>query len=186
MVEREAAHDNFMDLGLIHIYTGTGKGKTTSAVGLATRALGNGLKVCYVSFHKRPEKYGYTEMKILTQAGALVLNRAKGHPHLDRSIDPAVVSAEAYAALDELEAMLAKEHYDLLIMDEIIISVRDEYITEQRLIDFVQCKPENLELVMTGRGATPALMELADYVSEVNKVKHPFDQGIMSRSGIEY
>lgn len=175
-----------MNLGLIHIYTGTGKGKTTSAVGLACRALGTGLKVCYVSFHKRPEKYGYTEMKILTQAGALVLNRAKGHPHLDKSIDPQVVSEEAYAALDELENRLSQEHFDMLIMDEILISVRDQYITEQRLIDFVQRKPEQLELVLTGRGATPNVMALADYVSEINKIKHPFDQGILSRSGVEY
>ncbi len=175
-----------MSLGLIHIYTGTGKGKTTSAVGLATRALGRGLKLCYVSFHKRPEKYGYGEMNILRQCGATVLNRAKGHPALDKSIDPVVNSQEVYAALDELEELIKTEKFDMLIMDEIIISVRDHYITEERLLDFITRKPEQMELVMTGRGATDALKECANYVSEINKIKHPFDEGILSREGIEY
>ncbi len=175
-----------MSLGLIHIYTGTGKGKTTSAVGLATRALGRGLKLCYVSFHKRPEKYGYGEMNILRQCGATVLNRAKGHPALDKSIDPIVNSQEVYAALDELEELIKKEEFDMLIMDEIIISVRDNYITEERLLDFIARKPEQMELIMTGRGATEALKARANYVSEINKVKHPFDEGIFSREGVEY
>lgn len=173
-------------LGLIHIYTGDGKGKTTSAVGLATRALGSGLRVCYCSFHKRPEKYGYTEMDSLRKLGATVYNFAKGHPHLDRSIDENTIKKEVPEAIDFLKNMLKTEHFDLLIMDEILISVRDSYLPEGVLIDFIQQKPKHLELVLTGRAATENVMQLADYVTFCKKMKHPYDKGIMSRAGIEF
>ncbi len=172
--------------GLVHIYTGDGKGKTTSAIGLATRALGGGFNVCYCSFHKRPERYGYTEMDSLRKLGARVENFAKGHPHLDRSLDPVVIGREAVEALDYIAEVINSGDYQLLIMDEVIISVRDNYITEERLLQFVDQKPEGLELVLTGRGATPKLIERADYVSNVQKIKHPFDSGVMSRKGIEF
>lgn len=172
--------------GLIHIYTGDGKGKTTSAVGLAARALGGGLKVCYVSFHKRPELYGYTEMDSLRALGAKVINFAKGHPHLDSSIKRQTMVEEVSEGLIALRDLLKKEQLDLLIMDEILISVRDNFIREEEVIDFIQSKPSDLELVLTGRGATPALIELADYVSCVQKIKHPFDRSVPSRKGIEY
>lgn len=172
--------------GLIHIYTGDGKGKTTSAVGLATRALGSGLKVCYVSFHKRPELYGYAEMDSLRKLGATVFNYAKGHPLLDKSIDEKKIIGEVETGLQEIEQLIPTEQFDLLIMDEIIISVRDKYISEKRITDFIRKKPHTLELVMTGRGATPALIEVADYVSNIQKIKHPYDEGVTSRKGIEY
>ena len=172
--------------GLVHIYTGDGKGKTTSAVGLATRALGRGLKVCYVSFHKRPEKYGYSEMEILRKAGALILNRAKGHPKLDKSIDVVQNSKEVKEAIEEISELIVDQKFDLLILDEIVISVRDKYISEDRILKFIEDKPVSMELVITGRGATIDLIEVADYVSNITKIKHPFDKGILSREGIEY
>ena len=175
-----------MQSPLVHIYTGDGKGKTTSAVGLAARALGRGLKVCYVSFHKRPEKYGYSEMETLARSGAMILNRAKGHPKLDRTIDPIKNSQEVRSAIEEVKELIASTYFDLLILDEIIISVRDGYIAEETLLEFVASRPSHLELVMTGRGATPALIDAADYVSNITKVKHPFDRGIKSREGVEY
>ncbi|MFR9524109.1 MAG: cob(I)yrinic acid a,c-diamide adenosyltransferase [Rikenellaceae bacterium] len=175
-----------MDFGLVHIYTGEGKGKTTSAIGLATRALGGGFRVCYTSFHKRPERYGYTEMDALRGMGATVLNFAKGHPKLDRTIDPEVTKRESVEAIEEIKRLIEEQEFDMLIMDEILISVRDNYIEEHVLVDFIERKPKHLELVLTGRGATPCVMELADYVSYIEKVKHPFDQGVASRKGVEY
>ncbi|MDO4790111.1 MAG: cob(I)yrinic acid a,c-diamide adenosyltransferase [Porphyromonas sp.] len=172
--------------GLIHIYTGDGKGKTTAAVGLATRALGGGFKVCYCSFHKRPEKYGYTEMESLRQLGASVYNFAKGHPHLDKSISVETVARESKEAVNFLTDLIQRESYDLLIMDEILISVRDHYIEEELLLEFIRNKPKHLELVLTGRGATENVMELAHYVTFCKKLKHPFDNKIRSRKGIEY
>jgi cob(I)alamin adenosyltransferase len=172
--------------GLIHVYTGDGKGKTTAAVGLAARALGHGMKVCYCSFHKAPEKYGYTEMQSLRKMGATVCNFAKGHPHLDTSLDEEVIAKETREAIAALPELLAANCFDLLILDEILISVRDQYLEEKALLDFIRSKPASLELVLTGRGATEAVLELADYVSEVRKIKHPYDRNICSREGIEY
>lgn len=172
--------------GLIHVYTGDGKGKTTSAVGLATRALGSGLKVCYCSFHKRPEKYGYTEMDSLRKLGAKVYNFAKGHPHLDKSIDEDEIKRQVPEAIATLTDLLKTERVDVLILDEILISVRDNYLDETILIDFIKNKPTDTELVLTGRQATQNVMDLADYVSFVKKIKHPYDKGVMSRAGIEY
>lgn len=174
------------ETGLIHIYTGDGKGKTTAAIGLAVRAAGGGLSVCYTSFHKNPELYGYTEMDSLRRLGITVVNYAKGHPHLDRSLDDAEIAKEVAWGLEEISRRITGEHYDLLIMDEIIISVRDGYITEDRLVEFIRNKPQTLELVITGRGATQRLIELADYVSNIQKIKHPYDKGIFSRKGIEF
>jgi cob(I)alamin adenosyltransferase len=174
------------DLGLVHVYTGDGKGKTTSAVGLAVRAVGEGLRVGYASFHKRPEVYGYAEMESLRKLGVTVMNFAKGHPHLDRSIDEGVIRREVQEAMVELSQKVLTEGYDLLILDEILISVRDRYLEESVLLDFVQNKPKQMELVLTGRGVTPAVEALADYVSWIQKRKHPYDRGVMSRKGIEF
>lgn len=172
--------------GLIHIYTGDGKGKTTSAVGLGVRALGHNLKVCYTYFHKQPDKYGYTEIKNLEKLGATIYGFAKGHPFCDSSILAKNLIEEAPIGLSFLKDLIQQEQFDLLILDEIIISVRDGYLPEEQLLDFILSKPKNLELVMTGRGATPSMIALADYVSNITKVKHPYDRRITSREGIEY
>jgi cob(I)alamin adenosyltransferase len=172
--------------GLVHIYTGEGKGKTTSAVGLCLRALGHGLKVCYTYFHKQPEKYGYTEIKNLEKLGATVYGFAKGHPFCDSTIKSGDLLVQAPAGIDFLKSLIQTEHFDLMVLDEIIISVRDGYLPEKTLLDFVLLKPADMELVLTGRGATPGMIELADYVSRIEKVKHPYDCKITSRKGIEY
>lgn len=175
-----------IETGLVHVYTGTGKGKTTAAVGLAVRALGRGLRVWYVSFHKRHDLYGYTEIESLKKLGADVKHFAQGHPGLDGRIDPEFMKKDTLRALEVLSDLLKKDPPHLLIMDEVLISVRDEYLLEQKLIDFIREKPRDTELILTGRGATPGVLEVADYVSEITKIKHPFDQGITSRAGIEY
>lgn len=172
--------------GLIHIYTGEGKGKTTAAVGLATRALGHNLRVCYASFHKNPEKYGYCEIQSLQKLGAETFSLAKGHPHLDKSLDPERIKKETFEGLDKLKERISTRDFDLLILDEILISVRDHFLPEEDLIQFIRQKPAGMELVLTGRGATKRLTGLADYVTSMTAVKHPYTTGIKSREGIEY
>ncbi len=175
-----------MEEGLIHIYTGTGKGKTTSAVGLATRALGQGFHVVYSHFMKNPKKYGYHEIDSLRKLGATIMGFTDGHPFCNKNLKTEILREQVSEGLEVLSAYLKENQVDLLIMDEILITVRDGFLKEEDLISFVKNKPEDTELVMTGRGATPKLIELADYVSEINKVKHPFDQGIIARRGIEF
>jgi len=173
--------------GLIHIYTGEGKGKTTAAVGLSVRALGNDMKVCYSFFHKRPEKYGYSEIANIEKLGADIFAFSKGHPGLDKAIKAEQMQKEAPEALVFLSKLIKEKNYDMLVMDEVLISVRDNYITESQLSDFINNKPEHMELVLTGRGATQSIIDLADYVSEIKPIKHPFtDNGIIARKGIEF
>jgi cob(I)alamin adenosyltransferase len=175
-----------MKRGLVHIYTGTGKGKTTASVGLATRALGQGLKVVYAHFMKRPELYGYHEIDSLKKLGATVLGFTDGHPNFNKEVTPEQLKEQVAEALVFLTGLCQSSAFDLMILDEIIICVRDGFLDEQDLINFIDSKPETMELVLTGRGVTPGLIEKANYVSEINKIKHPFDEGIPSRKGIEF
>ncbi|MCW0481555.1 cob(I)yrinic acid a,c-diamide adenosyltransferase [Gaoshiqia sediminis] len=175
-----------MDKGYIHIYTGTGKGKTTAAVGLAARALGQGFRVVYAHFMKRPDVYGYTEIDSLKKLGATVMGFTSGHPFCDRSLTTDLLRQQMKEALVTLTDYLKTSPPDLLIMDEILITVRDGFLDEEALIGFIDQKPAGTELVLTGRGATAKLIDRADYVSEINKIKHPYDQGITSRRGIEF
>ena len=175
-----------MKKGLIHIYTGNGKGKTTAAVGLATRVLGHHKKVCYVFFHKRPEKYGYAEIENLKKLGAEVHAIAKGHPFLDKNLDIQKHRALTKQQFEEITHYIHQSGFDLLVLDEAIVSARDGFLPEDMLMQFITNKPDKLELVLTGRGASEKLITLADYVSEIKKVKHPYDKNIKAREGIEY
>lgn len=159
-----------MQTGLVHIYTGEGKGKTTSAVGLGVRALSHGLSVCYSYYNKKPAQYGDTEIVSLEKLGAIIIG----------------TSNDIQNSFIDTEELIHNEHFDMLIMDEILISVRDGFLEENRLVEFIKNKPMSLELIMTGRGATDQLIELADYVSNIENVKHPLDKGITSREGIEF
>ena len=175
-----------MSTGLIHIYTGTGKGKSTAAIGLCNRAVGHEFNTCYVTFHKNPEKYGYKEFDSLRKLGVTILHFAKGHPHLDPTMDNEVIRQETQEGLKKVQEIISCEKIDLLILDEILISVRDKYLDEAALLQFINDKPESTELVLTGRGATQKILELADYVSDINCIEHPYNKGIKSRTGIEF
>ena len=173
--------------GLIHIYTGEGKGKTTASVGLAVRALGHGLKVCYAHFNKRPELYGYNEIQSLQKLGATILGFTEGHWSFNPKVTRESNREDVKNGLIQLAGFIQGEDLDLLILDEILISVRDGILAEDELLEFIAQKPAKLELVLTGRGgASDGLIEVADYVSYIQKVKHPFDRKIYSREGIEF
>lgn len=172
--------------GLIQVYTGSGKGKTTAAVGLALRARAHNLNVCYIYFHKDPEKLGYSEHKILKQLGVEVKGFAKEHPHFFKNIDKNYIRKECLKALEFIKKIYKENKYDILILDEINISLRDGFLEEDEVLDVLNSKPENLELVLTGRNASKKIIERADLVSEIKKLKHPYDSGIYGRKGIEY
>ncbi|MFY9152143.1 MAG: cob(I)yrinic acid a,c-diamide adenosyltransferase [Prolixibacteraceae bacterium] len=175
-----------MKNGLIHIYTGEGKGKTTAAVGFAVRALGHGMKVCYAHFNKRPELYGYNEIQSLQKLGAIVLGFTEGHWSFNPKVTRESSREDVKNGLIQLAGFIHGKSLDLLILDEILISIRDGVLEEAELLEFIAKKPAKLELVLTGRGATDGLIEVADYVSYIQKVKHPYDRKIYSREGIEF
>ena len=150
-----------MEQGLIHIYCGDGKGKTSAAIGLAVRAAGSGLKVLFTRFLKNESSGELAILDDISQIKVLQLWRAI-----------------------ELEILTGR--YDVLVIDEFMAAYRYDLIPKEEAIEFLEKKPKELEIVLTGRNPDEKLIELADYVSEIKKVKHPFDQGIYARKGIEY
>lgn len=169
--------------GLIQVYTGDGKGKTTAAIGLACRASGHGFKICYISFCKTNHN---GEMAILKQIGVDIFNFAKKSSCLRRNINKDVVRENCLKALKFVEKLYNEDKYDLMILDEMNICLNKGFISENEVLGIMKRKPKKLELVLTGRGCHEKIIEKANLVSEVRKVKHPYDLGIKKRRGIEY
>lgn len=173
--------------GLFHIYTGEGKGKTTAALGLALRAYGRGLKILYCQFLKSGNS-GEFEGLALLKEGLTILNPPpiKGFLANMSPEEQEKVYQEQRQFFYEVAEQAGRGGYDLVILDEIIHVLNKGILSEEQVCTFIKERPEKMELVFTGRGTSEKLIELADYVSEVVKVKHPYDQGVGMRKGIEY
>jgi cob(I)alamin adenosyltransferase len=172
------------DKGLVHIYTGEGKGKTTSAIGLAIRARSRGKRVLFAQFFK--EKDSVSELSLLEQLGidTLVFDTIKS-PFFNPSISRDFLRAETLKALEFIKNLLSGQKPDLVVLDEFICLVSEQVLAEQEAVTFLAEKPEKIEIVLTGRGATDRIIGLADYVTNMQNIKHPFDRGIPARKGIE-
>ncbi|MCP4650514.1 MAG: cob(I)yrinic acid a,c-diamide adenosyltransferase [PVC group bacterium] len=173
-------------IGMVQVYTGEGKGKTTAAVGLAVRATAQNLKVCYVSFHKNPSRWRYGEIKVLRKIGVEVFHFARKHPFCDKNPDKNRLSKECDKGLKKIRRIFNEKKYDVLIVDELNICVRDGFLKEEDVLALILGKPKRMELVITGRGATKKIIKHADYVSYIKEVKHPYLKGALARRGIEY
>ncbi len=175
-----------MKQGLIQIYTGDGKGKTTAAVGLAVRARGHNLKVGYIFFHKDPKRFGYAELKLLKKMGVKVFGFSHKHPHFYKNLKPNSVRCECLKGISFIKKICRDGSCDVLILDEILISLRDGFLKEKEILEIMNLKPHGMELIMTGRGATNKIIKEEDLVSVINKKKHYFDVGVKKRRGIEF
>ena len=170
--------------GRIHIYYGDGKGKTTAAVGLAVRAAGSGLKVLFFQFLKDNSS---NERKILEALrGVTCLPGREPVKFVSKMNGDERIEFRHYnnKALDEIIKFCGP--FDMLILDEALCALNLEVLSEEKLISFIQHKPRGLEIVMTGPRLPDNLLEMADYVTEVRKVKHQFDLGRSARKGIEF
>lgn len=174
------------NLGCIHIYYGNGKGKTTCAMGLAVRAAGCGKKVLIIQFMKTGRSSEIAVLESLPGIEIMDAPRMKKFSFRMTDEEKQEMLTADNAVLGEIREKVAGGDYDLLIMDETLGSCHKGFLDEQLLIDFLKNKPEHLEVVMTGRHPDDTLMDIADYVTEMHKVKHPYDQGIMARRGIEF
>jgi len=175
-----------MKNGMVHIYTGHGKGKTTSAIGLGIRAYGRGFKIYMVQFLKSADTGELNVIKNLepgfTVKRSEMVNKFTWNMNeeekrqttegINKLFDTAVKDSESGA-------------WDMLILDEVLGAIKGGFISLQKVAEFVKNKPHGLELVMTGRAAPEELIVLSDYVSEINPIKHPMDKGIGARIGIE-
>ena len=172
-----------MEKGLIHIYTGDGKGKTTAAVGLCYRAALRGYKVGFTSFMKDFSSGEciceniFTIFKFTPFEGFL--------PQMSPSqIDEA--KKEANAHLKEIFNIALTERYDLIALDEVLVAAQCGIVDKELLIGLLKNKPDFLEVVMTGHDCPEELFKYGDYISEIKAVRHPYEKGITARKGIEY
>lgn len=190
--------------GYVQVYTGNGKGKTTAAMGLALRALGAGKKVLFLQFMKAR---GYSEHSILHQLSPNLTLKTLGKPffviqegampeaEMKKWRKQAVIfppgqpPAEYVQLMKEGLAMareaLTGDEYQVVILDELVVTLKYGLVQWHEVSDLIDQKGEGVELILTGRGATPQLMEKADLVTEMREIKHYYTQGVEARRGIE-
>lgn len=171
--------------GLVHIYCGDGKGKTTAAVGLAVRCAGRGNKVLLVQFLKSRDSGELYSLAKLPDIEVMRGKESKKFTFQMNEEEKHALLIEHNKMFEQVLEKIKNGGYSLLILDEVIGALNAKVFEMPKLIEFLRHKPENLEVVLTGRNPAPELVEIADYVSEMRKVKHPMDRGIMAREGIE-
>lgn len=171
--------------GLIHIYCGDGKGKTTAAIGLAVRCAGRGNKVLLVQFLKSRDSGELYSLARLSDIEVMRGKESKKFTFQMNDEEKHALLLEHNKMFEQVLEKIKTGNYSLLILDEVIGAVNARVFDLHKLTAFLRSKPENLEVVLTGRNPAPELLELADYVSEMRKIKHPMDKGIMAREGIE-
>jgi cob(I)alamin adenosyltransferase len=170
--------------GLVIVHTGTGKGKSTAAFGLVLRALGHGMRVGIVQFVKGAWNTG--ERTVLAGFPGLVTMRAMGEGFTWETQDRARDIAAARAAWELAKAMIADPAYRLILLDELNIVLRYDYLPVEEVVAALKGKPRDLHVVVTGRNAKPELIDVADLVTEMKLVKHPFRTGVKAQAGIEF
>jgi len=172
--------------GLIHVYTGEGKGKSTAALGLALRASGRGKRVLLVQFFKGSDTGELHTAELLPNITVLRLEQRHGFFKYMNEAQKAEVYEEHTVLLSKACGLAREGACELLILDEAISAYQHNALDKAKLEAFVQNKPDALELVLTGRNAPEIFIDMADYVTEMNKVKHPYEKGISAREGIEF
>lgn len=171
--------------GLIHVYCGEGKGKTTASVGLAVRCAGGGGKVIYASFMK-DNKSG--ERKILESLENIELLENPDAVDFYKFMSEENKKIFNKYCLDKFEIITKKINshpYDMLVLDEIIPVINYGIISESLILNMIENRPDKLEIVLTGRYPSESIINAADYVTEMKKIKHPYDNGINARKFIE-
>jgi cob(I)alamin adenosyltransferase len=171
--------------GYIHIYEGNGKGKSTAAIGLSIRCAGNGGKIIYTQFLKNNKSSELNILKNISNIQVVPSEKEFGFTWNLSGDQKKDAKRICKKLLEQVIDMASNQDCSMLVLDEIIATYNSELINQQDLLEFLKTKPEHLEVVMTGRNPSKELVELADYISEIKKVKHPFDKGIKARVGIE-
>ena len=193
-----------MEKGLVEVYTGNGKGKTTAALGLALRAIGRGYRVLFVQFMKSGEFGEHLGAKALypriqfVQAGKpyFVIKRSEASDETRKALGNAMVFEDGHPpedykkvieeGMERAEREVLSGEWDVVVLDEINVAIHMGFLDKNRILKLIREKPPSVELILTGRYADPAIIEAADLVTEIKEIKHPFRKGIMARKGIEF
>jgi cob(I)alamin adenosyltransferase len=189
MARRKAVRDRMLatkteERGLLIVHTGTGKGKSTAAFGMVLRCLGHGMRAGIVQFVKGV--WGTGERVALERFGDLVTCRAMGEGFTWDTQDRARDIAAARNAWEVAKAMIADPSYRLVLLDELNIVLRYDYLPLDEVVATLKAKPRDLHIIVTGRNAKPELVAAADLVTEMTLVKHPFRSGVKAQQGIEF
>ena len=179
----EYGHGAAAGRGYVHVYTGEGKGKTTAAFGLALRAAGHG-KRAYVGQFMKGRPSG--EIAALRGHPLIVVEQYGDPGSTRRSEAAAPPRAHADEGLVRAAAALTSNGNELVVLDEIDVAVQFGLLSEQDCVRLIEARPQHVELVLTGRSASPAVIELADLVTEMREVKHYYRRGVQARAGIEF
>lgn len=170
--------------GLVLVFTGNGKGKTTAALGLAFRALGHGFPVCVIQFIKGSWEYG--EKTAAAKFEGLLDFHVMGRGFTWQSDDLEKDAALAVQAWEFAADTIRSAGHKVVILDELTYLVSYNMVKEEDILDVIASRPPSVDIVITGRNASEKLMECADLVTEMKEVKHPFKKGVRARKGIEY
>ena len=169
--------------GLIQVYTGDGKGKTTAAIGQAIRAVGQGARVIMIQFMKGRE---YGEMKAIKNIDNFEVHQFGRDEFVDKE-DPDQIDIEfAQKGLERAREIVTEGQCDLLILDEINVAIDFKLISVENVLELIVKKPQHMELILTGRNGPKEFLKLAHLVTEMKEIKHPYQQGIEMRKGIDY
>ena len=171
-----------MKKGFVQVYTGDGKGKTTAAIGLSVRAAGAGLKVFIAQFIKAGD---YSEIKALKKFSDHITIRQFGQGRFIRGKPSDEDITAAQKGLDAVKSAVLSGEYDVVVIEEGNVAVTCGLLSVRDLLDIIAMKPERVEIVITGRGAEPSVIEKADLVTEMKEIKHYYQKGVQARVGIE-
>lgn len=178
-----------LEKGLIQVYTGNGKGKTTAAIGLALRAAGYGAKVLIYQFLK-PLEMELGERAVFTHVDNITIKAIDKPWDMKRFLEDPAASQEMTGhieqALAEVETAAHEKYFDVIVLDEIVFCLEKQLARIEQVRRILENRDPSVEMVLTGRGAGPELIEMADLVTEMRQIKHPFDRGVPARRGIEY
>jgi cob(I)alamin adenosyltransferase len=173
-----------LEKGLVQVYTGNGKGKTSAAFGLALRAVGRGLRVYVLQFIKGGFDYG--ELYVADKLPGLTL-KAYGRGRFVSEKNPDKVDVElARDALNKAQEVIKDCDVDVVILDEVNVALNLKLISVDQVLELIRKKPDHMELVLTGRNAPVEIVQAADLVTEMIEIKHPYNSGFKARKGIEY
>jgi cob(I)alamin adenosyltransferase len=189
MAKKKAARDKIVaskteERGLLIVHTGKGKGKTTAAMGMAVRCIGHGMKVGIVQFVKGVWETG--ERRVLAQFPDLCVVRAMGEGFTWDTQDLKRDMAAARRAFDTAKEMIADSSFRMVILDELNIVLRYGYLPMEEVLDALRNRRRDLHVVVTGRNAKEELIEVADLVTEMALLKHPFRSGVKAQVGVEF